>query len=156
MRQHDLERVNKSLPTHNVRSVIALFKLQLQLFFRRFSGRAQGVERTNGKRSPRIISPRLAVVVTAAVLLFASFPLRMEVLSIISALAIWFAMQETDEERKARQAEEVADNHARVYSEELARQMARNEAERQKKEGTAEPQHGARRAKPTSDSVTYH
>lgn len=159
MRQQDLETINASLPSLNLRCLLALFKLQLQLFTGRFIGKALRVNRATATRSARI-TPRLAVVLSGAVLLFVSFALRMELLSIASALAIWFAMQETEDERKARRAEEVADRHAEVYSEELARQMARKDAEKRHEEGDAKPHHGTergpRRAQPKPDSVTYH
>jgi hypothetical protein len=66
-------------------------------------------------------------------------------------------MQETDSERKARVADEVSEHHAKAYSEELARQLARKEAQQRHQQDDLSACHfRARRSESGSDSVTYH
>lgn len=157
MSKRDIEKVNRDLPsTINLKTLVVLLKMQLQLFTRRVACKAKRVEKVKAKRPPAI-TPRLAVVSVSTVTLFASFALQMEILSVGSACAIWFAMQETEAERKARVAEDLAEQHAQVYSEELARQMARKEAQQRHQQDDLSARHfRARRSESNSDSVTYH
>jgi|JTFN01.1.fsa_nt_gb hypothetical protein len=108
-------------------------------------------------RRSRLITLRRVIVTTSIGTLFASFALQMELLSVFSALSIFFAMQETDSERKARVADEVSEHHAKAYSEELARQLARKEAQQRHQQDDLSACHfRARRSESGSDSVTYH
>lgn len=157
MSKRDIEKVSRDLPsTLGIKTLAVLLKMQLQLFTRRLAGKAKRVKKVKAKRPPAITA-RLAVVSVSTVTLFASFALQMEILSVGSAFAIWFAMQETEAERKARVAEDLAERHAQVYSEELARQMARKEAQQRHQQDDVSTRHyQARRAESNSDSVTYH
>lgn len=150
MSKRDIEKVSRDLPsTLSIKTLAVLLKMQLQLFTRRLAGKAKRVEKVKAKRPPAI-TLRLAVVSVSTVTLFASFAQQMELLSVGSAFAIWVAMQETEAERKARVADQV-------YSEELARQMARKEAQQRHQQDDVSTRHyQARRAESNSDSVTYH
>lgn len=63
----------------------------------------------------------------------ASFPLQMEILTIASAIAIWLVVQPSKEEQaeelRKQRAADIAHAHAEAYQVELARAMARKEAE---------------------------
>jgi hypothetical protein len=76
---------------------------------------------------------RLKIVLVATAILFVSFALRMELLSVLSFVAIYFAMGSTPEEERAeeraRRAADIAHKHAETYQVELAKALARKEAE---------------------------
>lgn len=79
------------------------------------------------------MTTRKMLVLGALAALLMSFPLRMEWLSIVSALSLFFLLQPTKEElaeeERAKRAAEVAHAHSMAYQTEIARAMARREAE---------------------------
>lgn len=76
---------------------------------------------------------RYITVLAAIVCLLLSFALRMELLSFLSFAAIYFALQPTKDERRAdeqsQRAADIAHKHTETYTVELAKMMARKEAE---------------------------
>ena len=76
---------------------------------------------------------RLKIVLAATAVLFVSFALRMELLSVLSFVVIYFAMGSTPEEeeaeKRANRAADIAHKHTETYQVELAKALARKEAE---------------------------
>ena len=72
---------------------------------------------------------RVKIVLAATAVLFVSFALRMELLSVLSFVVIYFAMGSTAEEERAKRAADIAHKHSETYHVELAKALARKEAE---------------------------
>lgn len=157
MQKREIVEYNDNLPTTlNLGTIVAILKMQFLSLFRRSHEQAKRVKHVQVKRR-RIVSPRLAIVTTGTAVLLASFALRMELLSVASALVIWFAMQETEGERKEREAEEMVQRHAEKYGDELAKELARREAAARFHQGNTTAQYAyAHRAQSEAEARVYH